>query len=137
MGRFVAKNTEEFDRALEGIKRRNAELLKGVSSDIGKALLPAGQVIEARAKEILTENGHIVTGNLRRSINTQARVRKLGPLTHGWQIEVGTFADYAVYVEALEDGGYLAPAAEQRRELSIRILQEQGVRPSVEKWGAA
>jgi hypothetical protein len=103
--------------------------LRNLNTNLGRALQNAGQIIEARAKEIITEKGHIVTGNLRRSINTQ--VVQTGSTLAA---EVGTFVFYAPFVEALPDGGYLFPASEEKFGEVTTILAEQGIVPALKKW---
>ena len=137
MGDFgTAKDPKEFAKRLLEINKRNQELIEGLAQNLGKnGLFPAGQVIEARAKEILTENNHIVTGALRRSINTQVRAVAGGRNTNRWEVEVGSFLVYARKIEYLEDGGYLSPGAEQRRELAIKILNDHGIKAELRRWG--
>lgn len=61
------------------------------------------QELVGRAKQQLSDDGHIVTGTLRRSIQGDAEYETYTRL-HGW---LGTDVEYAPYVEALPDGGYL------------------------------
>lgn len=132
MARFVADNPEEMAELLDGMEKQIEILHRTMGTSLGKAVVKAGQLIEARAKEILTEKGHIVTGALRRSINTQPRLeRRLV------EARVGSPLEYAPAVEALPDGGYLNPAAEQRAELAMKVLFEEGVLPRLVEWEKA
>ena len=126
-----AGKPEKIAAALAKIARDNEKMLKILKTDTGKALQNAGQLVEARAKEIITEKGHIVTGSLRRSINTQVRTQGRDQAV----AEVGAFMEYAPFVEALPDGGYLNPALEQRADLVVKLLIEQGLTPALKKWG--
>jgi hypothetical protein len=135
MGKFIAKNLSqrELSKVLKQATDRNKELLRDLTGNaLGRIMVNAGQLIEARAKEIITEKGHIVTGTLRRSINTQ--LQKAGVLSQRLTVEVGTAIHYAPYVEALPDGGYLFPASEQKFNEVTTILSEQGVVPALKKW---
>jgi len=147
MAKFVARNLsrQELAKLLKEIQKRNAELLRTLQLDSARALLHGCQIIEARAKEILTEKGHVVTGTLRRSINSTVRVegsvagRALLQLTgraHGARIvgEVGTFVYYAPFVEALPDGGYLFPASEEKFQEVTELLAAEGIVPSIRRW---
>lgn len=83
----------------------------------------AGRVIEKRAKENLTGKNnhqrHIITGNLRRSIDT--RVTKTGPFTV--TISIGTDMHYAIYVELRDrTGGFLYPALYESKDEAITTL---------------
>lgn len=129
MGTFNSRNPEDFARALKEIEERTAKMAKRMDVRLVKAAVTAGRVIEARAKEIITEKGHIVTGTLRRSINTQPFAE-----THLAGAEVGTWVEYAEHVEALPDGGYLNEAAEQRFKLAVEILAKEGIEPELRKW---
>ena len=92
----------------------------------------AGRIIEKRAKENITglhgHDRHIITGNLRRSIDT--RVRKMGVSLI--RVEIGTDVYYAAYVEARDKtGGFLHPALYESREDAmnyIRLHLSGGVR---------
>lgn len=109
--------------------KRLEKMQTEVERDMAIAVVKAGTVIELRAKEILTEKGHVVTGTLRRSVNTQ-----LGQVTSkSADAIVGTSVIYAKSVEELpvgprrvkpnrgEGGGFLAPAVTQRIAAAIRV----------------
>lgn len=131
MAKYRAKNLKETVRILKLIQKRNTEFIEQISSELPRVMVNAGQIIEARAKEILTEKGHVVTGNLRRSINTQiVEAQEMSV-----RVEVGTFVDYAIYVEALPDGGFLFPASEETFPVVTQFLFERGIRPQVVRWG--
>jgi len=79
--------------------------------------------IASRSKEILTENDHIVTGNLKRSVKGEAKFINLSVV----EGQVGTDVDYAAFVEALPDGGYLYRAYTEVMLTGERIfVQEVG-----------
>ena len=63
--------------------------------------------------------GHVVTGNLRRSIRTEAIVEE-----SKLEVIIGTNVEYAPYVEALPDGGYLFPAYWKLKDEVIKNLQD-------------
>jgi hypothetical protein len=130
MARYRARNIKETIKILEKLRQKNQDFLRGVRGRLPRVMINAGQLVEARAKEILTENGHVVTGNLRRSINTQIVEASESRVT----VEVGTFVEYAPFVENLPDGGFLFPAAEQTFPLVVRLLFENGVRPELVRW---
>ena len=132
MAKFVADSPEEMAKLLDGMEAQIDKLHRTMGTSLGKAVVKAGQLIEARAKEIITEKGHIVTGALRRSINTQPR---LSPRLI--EARIGSPLEYAPKIEALPDGGFLGPAAEQRAHLAIQVLFNEGVLPRVQEWGRA
>jgi hypothetical protein len=92
---------------------------KKLHSELEKGMFRAGTKIQKRAQEILTINEHIVTGNLRRSINTQTIVEE-----SKLEVQIGTNMEYAPFVEALPDGGYLFPAYIQLKDEVIGDLQK-------------
>jgi hypothetical protein len=126
LGRLIA---QEF--AI--IRKKNAQLLLDVQSSVGRSLFRGGLLVQARAKEIITEKGHVKTGNLRRSINTQ--LTRSGPGGDRISAEVGTFVEYAPNVEALPDGGYLFPASEEAFPQVVALLARDGLLPALERWG--
>lgn len=112
--------------------KRIEKMQTQVQRDLATAVVKSGTVIELRAKEILTEKGHVVTGNLRRSVNTQ-----LGLVTKkSADAIVGASAVYARRVEELPEGprranpnrgvggGFLAPAVTQRLAQAIKVAAE-------------
>lgn len=67
----------------------------------------AAEIINRRAKEIMTQKGHIVSGTLRRKGHVQ------DDETRDRIISTISFPPiYALSVEMLPDGGYLHPAIE-------------------------
>jgi len=95
-----------------------------VSGDMERIAMNAGRLIERRAKENISgKNGHIkhiITGNLRNSIDT--RVRKMAPTLV--QIEIGTNVHYAAAVEARDaTGGYLRPALYESKKQALDYIQ--------------
>ena len=98
--------------------RGNVENIKGRIERAGAiAVLRGAQPIVHRAKEILIENRHFITGTLHRSINAQ-----LGEVSKGSATAlIGTHVVYGKYVEALPDGGFLFRAAEERLAEALRV----------------
>jgi hypothetical protein len=138
MARFSAKLLrQEITREMKRLRARNDLLLKLLSTNdaqsaAARALLDGGWLIAARAKEIITEKGHIVTGNLRRSITAQIGATSDDRL----EVEVGTWLFYAPFVEALPDGGYLFPASEEQFPNVVRLFAERGIQGVVVRWAA-
>lgn len=125
----VAKDPKELAKMLGEMQKKIDGMKRIVKTRIGKAMVQAGELVEARAKEILTEKGHIDTGTLRRSLNTQVKVERASII-----VEVGSPLIYAEPVEALPDGGYLGPAAEQTFDLVTRHVVSRGVNPALKSW---
>ena len=91
---------------------------KGVRSELLKAVDQSVEMMQVRAKQIITENNHVVTGNLRGSIKSEAKYVTLFLI----QGEVGTAVHYAPYIESLPDGGYLFRAVkEELPSANIRL----------------
>jgi hypothetical protein len=160
MARFEGKFTKEgVKNALAQIRERNRELLKLVSRPgVFRSAINAGQLIQARAQEIITEKGHVVIGTLRRSINTQLFLpgdapvasdqgtsceKKLSRVRGGGFagihdassviVEVGSFVEYAPCVEALPDGGFLFQASEEAFEAAAQLIVN-GIDPELVRW---
>ena len=130
MSNYWAKNPKELDKALREIRKKGDVMVKAIQSNLGRVTLNAAQIIEARAKEIITENGHIVTGTLRRSINSQ-----LEEVTYSVaRANVGTFVEYGPAIENLPDGGFLFPAFEEKAAEVSEFLYAKGVKPHLEEW---
>ncbi len=66
MSPAAKKLRQQIDQELKNIRAANAWLRKTLADPAVQKVVNAGQIIEARAKEIITEKGHIDTGNLRR-----------------------------------------------------------------------
>ena len=94
-----------------------------------RVVLQAALIVVARAKEIITEKGHIITGSLRRSINAQVQVN--GDVVTA---QVGSFMEYAEFVEDLPDGGYLFEASEQTFDEVSEYLFDNGLVPLTDSW---
>ena len=75
-------------------------------------------MIAGRAQEIITEKGHVVTGNLRRSIQGKSGMVSQYEV-HG---TVGTDVPYAPFIEALPDGGYLFQAYKEKMKEAENYL---------------
>ena len=130
MASYYAKNPAELNKALLKIKKKSIEMTKAIQTNLGRVTLNAAQIIEGRAKEILTEKGHIVTGTLRRSINSQLTEVSYKIV----RAEVGTFMEYGPAIENLPDGGYLFAAMEEKANVVSTFLYEKGVKPYLEGW---
>lgn len=126
-----ARNTAETIRQLQALQRKNQQLLRRVQSGLPRTMLNAGQILQARAQEILTEKGHVVTGNLRRSIATQL----LEATKEKVEVAVGTHVAYAPYIESLPDGGFLFPASIETFEQVTKFIAENGIIPYQVQWG--
>jgi len=96
----IKTDFQEVERMFNSLSNVEAQLV----TIIDRALT----ICETRAKEILTEKGHIVTGALRRSIISMI-TKIANDIIEGY---IGSPMNYAYYVERLPDGGYLFPALE-------------------------
>jgi len=105
---------------LEKLKLKTAILKKKSRDDLGKAMFIAGARIQVEAQGILTDNKHIVTGALRRSINTESQIHGTSVL----KVLVGTHLKYGIDIELLEDGGYLVPALKKERGRALEGMQK-------------
>jgi len=121
---------EQINAEIRHIRERNASLRALLQNDFVRVVQQGGIIIADRAKEILTEKGHIVTGNLRRSISSQVVAVNEGSV----DVEVGTWLVYAPKIEALPDGGFLYPAAEETFDEVTRFLTERGVNVYIQVW---
>ena len=95
-----------------------------VSGDMERIAMNAGRLIERRAKENISgknsHHRHIVTGNLRNSIDTKVRKKTQTVV----QIEVGTNVTYAIFVEARDKtGGFLRPALFESKKQALDYIQ--------------
>ena len=75
--------------------------------------------IAMRMKQIITDNGHVVTGNLRRSCTGGAELKLGWWHIEGW-VKAGDTASgvhYAPAVEALPDGGFFYRAIEEMKPI--------------------
>lgn len=106
----MADSLKRFRGRLENIKDH-------VAKAAAAAVLRGGTVIQLRAKEILIENRHYVTGTLHRSVTVQ-----LGTVSrfHASAL-IGTHVHYGKYIEALDDGGFLFRAAEERLAQALQV----------------
>lgn len=93
---------------------------RNISAVLPRAALRGGTVIETEAKRKIVEKGHVITGNLLRSINTQ--LGKVTPTEA--EALIGTWVLYAKYVEALDDGGFLFEASEEKLAEALRVAAE-------------
>lgn len=109
---------------VEGLQKLFAQLLKAdreVRAACLKAVWTGVNDIATRAKEILTENQHVVTGDLRRSIKGKAKFVEKDVI----EGEVGTGVLYAPYIEALPDGGFLYPAYNELLPVIQKEIREK------------
>ncbi|MFC1709503.1 HK97 gp10 family phage protein [Candidatus Omnitrophota bacterium] len=88
-----------------------------IKSGMGRGAI----MIQDKAKTIITEKRHVVTGNLRRGIK-----HKVG-WTSSFNIEgvIGSDVPYAPYIEALPDGGFLYPALMQESQNALLYIRMQ------------
>lgn len=131
MARFKARTPAEVAAALREIQKRNVKLLQRISGGMTRTLFNAVQIVEARAKEIIQEKGHVVTGSLVRSINTS--IVETSPTRS--VVAVGSFLVYAPFIEALPDGGYLFPAAVETFDQVSKFMVENGLQAAIKEWG--
>jgi hypothetical protein len=131
MANEQARSPEDVAKFMEEIRKKNRIMIAGMRSDIGKATLKAGWVVSNRAKEILQENNHVISGNLVRSLNAQV----VEFTTDFVAVDVGSFMEYAPAIEALPDGGYLNRALEEKADTANKIMIDAGLEPSLKRWG--
>lgn len=77
-----------------------------------------GEIINAQAKDNLTEKGHVVTGTLRRSGWVKDEETR-----HSIRAIISFPVGYAEDVEELPDGGYLHPAIEEKTNEVYQYMQ--------------
>lgn len=132
MGFFTVRRftPEEFNHVLAEVTRRNAELVKNLTTGAGRALQRGGLLIQGRTQEKTIEKGHVITGALLRSWNTAVQPECAGILS----VLVGSFMFYAPFVENLPDGGMLNEAAEERFGDVVALMAKEGVLPALERW---
>lgn len=99
-------SVEGFDNVINKMKLHEENIRSAVLSTMGAGM----NEIADRAKFFLTENHHVKTGNLRRSVKGEARQVSLTVI----EGQVGTNVHYAPYVEALPDGGYLYRSVQEK-----------------------
>jgi len=98
--------------------------MMAITGDMERIALNGGRLIERRAKENISgknsHHRHIVTGNLRNSIDTKVRKKTQTVV----QIEVGTNVTYAIFVEARDKtGGFLRPALFESKKQALDYIQ--------------
>jgi len=118
---------KKTDYVVDGVDQANAKLKAtemNIQANLELILVSAGLEIANTAQDIITENGHIITGTLKGSImsfvtvdqaskETYASIGSFPPGSKGFN---GSDAPYAPYVEALPDGGFLRPAYNQKKK---------------------
>lgn len=102
-----------LERNMRQIRRVRDEIRRSLETAVLDGLEPTVN----RAREILTENGHVVTGALRDSI--AASSEQVDPDTV--QGVVGSDRDYAEEIENLPDGGFLFRASEETTPEMVRL----------------
>jgi hypothetical protein len=130
---YKGKGLAATVRILERIAKKQEKMLVEIQSGFPRVMFQAGTIVQARAQEIITEKGHVVTGNLKRSIHTVVEIRSRTRVA----AIVGTFVEYAPFVEALPDGGFMFEAAVQTSQQVVRYLYEHGIRPAEQRLGTA
>jgi hypothetical protein len=110
MAKFQADDPKEFAKLVEAQAKAIDRLLVDLQNEGKRKMVQAGRIIEARSKEIITEKNHIVTGTLRRTMNTQLLSGRKGLI----EVEVGNPMVYAPAVEALPNTGGRAPSVGPR-----------------------
>ena len=84
---------------------------KAVQVSVKRELFRSALKVVGRAKQIIQEKGHIVTGNLQRSIAAEVGDQVNIGL---FEVNVGTNVIYGPKIEALPDGGFLLPAFQEK-----------------------
>jgi len=90
-----------------------------MSAELEKALFREGTKVQVEAVRIIKENRHVVTGTLWRSIRTSVDFEGFRT-----EVNIGTNVEYAPFVEALPDGGYMFPAYWNKKDEVITGLQK-------------
>ena len=104
----MSKNSFEFDS--RQVRQNLAILGKKVSTESEKLLETVARVdVETGAKEIITQAGHVITGDMRRFV----QVRKITSL----HIDVVSVMHYSIYVHRI------TPFMKMALERAIKPLQ--------------
>lgn len=104
-------------KARARIKRMTQEF----GSELPNIFVRGGTKIQKTAQKKITEKGHVVTGNLRRSLNTQVTDYS----TDRVKVAVGTWVAYAPKIENLPDGGFLFEAFDEERAEVLRYIRNR------------
>jgi phage gpG-like protein len=102
---------------------------KKLKPELEAELFRQGTKVQVEAQRILTDiawvdakgqarTGHVITGTLRRSIRTQANVTGAR-----MEVVIGTNIEYAPYIEALPDGGFMFSAYMAKKDEVLKGLQ--------------
>jgi len=115
MSKFITVdfNEEEVDKAFNK--------LTDIEKDIITICETCSMIVVTEAKRIITEKGHIVTGNLRRSIIGVVESIAIDIILG----KIGSHLNYAYYVERLPDGGYLFEALENKFDNLVKCLSNK------------
>jgi len=103
MPAFKMEGMEEFQKKLKLLEVATRQAMESAAER-------GGQSIAERAANLVTELGHVITGNLRDSLHAEAKWINPNII----EVNVGTNVFYAPYVEALPDGGYLYKATREK-----------------------
>jgi len=85
------------------------------------AFVRGGAVMARRAKQIINEKGHVVSGTLMGSIHSEITDWRKEYI----EVSVGTWVHYARKIEDLPDGGYLFQAFEETRTDVLKYIDNQ------------
>ena len=124
--------TVQLDIDSKSFLNKITAMIPKVRDDIEKSMARSAIMIQDKAKEILTEIewidskgnsrvGHIDTGNLRRNIKSDVA------WTGDYEITavIGTDVPYAIYVEALPDGGFLYRAVMEKSPDALKYIENE------------
>lgn len=93
---------------------------KELEDAIKRALTMCGVEAQRHARENLTKNGSVVTGNLRNSIAYEVNID---------EVEIGTNVEYASFVEfgtrRMNAKPYLEPAVADHADTYRKIIEEE------------
>lgn len=78
---------------------QNAAFLPQLKKAVTHALESAGLAFELTAKQMITDENHIVTGRYRNSINSQTNDGHHEMTNDGMTLETGTNVEYAIHLE--------------------------------------
>lgn len=116
----LTRGEEKTLRGVKEMRKKLAGIEKKYKTDTPNIFRNAGLIIANSAKQILTAKGHILTGTLRRTISAQ--ITKITP--DYIEVSVGTWLDYAEFIENLPDGGYLFEAFEKQKQPVVDYIKK-------------
>jgi len=124
-GKYSGKGRPKASDYVGGTKEADAKFRAtqmNIQVNLERILVIAGLEVANLAQDIITENEHIITGNLKGSIQSFVTVDQeeastsIGSFPPGSKGYNGSDAPYAPFVEALPDGGFLFPAYMQKKD---------------------